>query len=800
MKRRNVGLIFAREIRDQFRDRRTLFMMLVLPILLYPGMGVGMLQMTVLFSNQEREVVILGNENLPESSSLIEGDRFNERFFKQDPGAVNSLHLILESPSQKTDSEETTDDLERRGVLLKAKELIEIVRRKHKIDQWEKLEDEVEETPELLQIENELAAAFASFSAEVVILFPPGFDQFINEYLSQERPSDDLALTDDIRPVVIYSGADEGSQIAYRQVVSVLGQFERELLQKRGENLNIPGPFLRPLFESRSYDGDRHHVEDAAVEAQHSANLWSRFFPTLLILMTLTGAFYPSIDLGAGEKERGTMETLLISPAARSEIVLGKFFTILLFSIMTAMFNIISMGLTAFYMVSMTGESQSMRMINLTLPPMSSFLVMGIMMVPLAAMFSAMSLALATFAKSTKEGQYYLTPLMIVVMGLTIFCMSPGVDLTPFNSVIPVVGLGLLLKNLILSPISDLDVFVYVLPVLLTSIGYSMIALWWAIEQFHREEVLFRESERLDLKLWIQHLLRDKEPLPTTGEAIACFMTIMLLQFLSFGLFQSLFSDPNISPVNAILQALSLQQIVIIASPGLFMGLLITSNFRRTFRLRMARPKWIGIGMVLPLLLLPLAMTLQSYLHWFFPELPDRIKETLAPMSNSDVSVFKLLAVFALLPAICEELAFRGFILSGFSRNGRTGVAIVFSALLFGVMHMIPQQVFNAFLLGMVLGLLALRSGSILPGVLFHFVNNAMGVLAERIPPETFESGPASWIATVDQEGLHFSLLTLLFCLTGGVAFIGHLIRSPNDVSPALEEEIPPSLNIAAEG
>jgi len=448
----------------------------------------------------------------------------------------------------------------------------------------------------------------------------------------------------------------------------------------------------------------------------------------------------------------------------------------------------------------MTGESQSMRMINLTLPPMSSFLVMGIMMVPLAAMFSAMSLALATFAKSTKEGQYYLTPLMIVVMGLTIFCMSPGVDLTPFNSVIPVVGLGLLLKNLILSPISDLDVFVYVLPVLLTSIGYSMIALWWAIEQFHREEVLFRESERLDLKLWIQHLLRDKEPLPTTGEAIACFMTIMLLQFLSFGLFQSLFSDPNISPVNAILQALSLQQIVIIASPGLFMGLLITSNFRRTFRLRMARPKWIGIGMVLPLLLLPLAMTLQSYLHWFFPELPDRIKETLAPMSNSDVSVFKLLAVFALLPAICEELAFRGFILSGFSRNGRTGVAIVFSALLFGVMHMIPQQVFNAFLLGMVLGLIALRSGSILPGVLFHFVNNAMGVLAERIPPETFESGPASWIATVDQEGLHFSLLTLLFCLTGGVAFIGHLIRSPNDVSPALEEEIPPSLNIAAEG
>lgn len=798
MQRRNVGLIFAREIRDQFRDRRTLFMMLVLPILLYPGMGVGMLQMTVLFSNQEREAVILGNENLPETPLLIEGERFDKRFFTKDSEAAHGLRLILETPPSNTDQEET--DLDQRDLILKAHQLVEIVRQKHKIDQWEKTEDEVEETPELVQLENELAAAFAAFPADLVIYFPPGFDQFINEYLSSDRPADNAAITDDLRPVVVYSGADESSQIAYRQLASVLGQYERELLQKRGENLNIPGPFLQPLFERRDYDGDRHNVEDAAMEAQHSANIWSRFFPTLLILMTLTGAFYPSIDLGAGEKERGTMETLLISPAARSEIVLGKFFTILLFSIMTAMFNIISMGLTAFYMASMTGDSQSMGMINLTLPPISSFIAMSIMMIPLAAMFSAMSLALATFAKSTKEGQYYLTPLMIVVMGLTIFCMSPGVDLTPFNSVIPVVGLGLLLKNLILSPISDVDIYVYVLPVLLTSIGYSMIALWWAIEQFHREEVLFRESERLDLKLWIQHLLRDKEPLPTTGEAIVCFLTIMLLQFLSFGLFQGLFSDPNISPADAILQALSLQQVVIIASPGLFMGLLITSSVRRTFRLRMARPKWIGMGIVLPILLLPLAMTLQTYLQWFFPELPDRIKETLAPMSDPDLSVFKLLAVFALLPAICEELAFRGFILSGFSRNGRTGVAIVFSALLFGVMHMIPQQVFNAFLLGLVLGLLALRSGSIIPGVLFHFVNNAMGVLAERIPVETFQSRPVNWIATVDQQGLHFSILTLIICLAGGGACIWHLIQSTNDISPALEEEIPPTPLAVSEG
>ena len=205
------------------------------------------------------------------------------------------------------------------------------------------------------------------------------------------------------------------------------------------------------------------------------------------------------------------------------------------------------------------------------------------------------------------------------------------------------------------------------------------------------------------------------------------------------------------------------------------------------------------MGLVLPILLLPLAITLQSYLHWFFPELPPRIQETLAPMRDPDLSVIKLVAVFALLPGLCEELAFRGFILSGFSRNGRTGVAVVFSALLFGVMHMIPQQVFNAFLLGLVLGLLALRSGSLLPGVLFHFVNNALGVLSERIPEKSFESGAASWIATVNQEGLLFSTPILLICLIGGGLCIRHLIQSENDVSPILEEEIPRTLAATAE-
>jgi sodium transport system permease protein len=99
------------------------------------------------------------------------------------------------------------------------------------------------------------------------------------------------------------------------------------------------------------------------------------------------------------------------------------------------------------------------------------------LLLPLSALFSALCLALATFARSTKEGQYYLTPLLMVVMGLTMFCLSPAVEMTPLYSVIPVVNVALLLKGLLLNAPGSGNLVVYAVPVLISSIGYSMLAL-----------------------------------------------------------------------------------------------------------------------------------------------------------------------------------------------------------------------------------------------------------------------------------------------------------------------------------
>jgi len=109
---------------------------------------------------------------------------------------------------------------------------------------------------------------------------------------------------------------------------------------------------------------------------------------------------------------------------------------------------------------------------------------------------------------------------------------------------------------------------------------YSWLALRWAIGQFQREEVLFREAERLDVGLWLRKLLRDKEALPSAGEAIFCFVLILALRWISFGVGQHL----------SLLARTGIAQLAFVAAPPLFMAVMLTTRPRLGLALR--RPPW----------------------------------------------------------------------------------------------------------------------------------------------------------------------------------------------------------------
>lgn len=153
----------------------------------------------------------------------------------------------------------------------------------------------------------------------------------------------------------------------------------------------------------------------------------------------------------------------------------------------------------------------------------------------------------------------------------------------------------------------------------------------------------------------------------------------------------------------------------------------------------------------------PLVNELRPLIEWLFP-ISSSVKSLLTKLMVDSPSLLVTISVFALLPAVCEEFAFRGFILSGLQYQHRTRSAILLSALMFGFLHVLLslfQQLFNATLLGIVLGLLAVRSRSILPGLIFHFLNNAIAVSQGHLAKAAWSQSIIPWIYRNPDAGLY---------------------------------------------
>lgn len=806
---KNVKLIFLRELRDQLRDRRTLFMVAVLPLLLYPALGVGMTGMMANLSDQERTVAIIGASDLPLPPLLNpqQPDRFLSEYFDS-PEDADKLRVITEStlslPADKaipedqdaaqreflTQSLKLRASIEQLGTLSRERRAAQdrALRLSYGGAEKKAEHDTAKAAAQKLEsqeadLQNRVNAWFQSAPVDVMIVVPTGFSQNFedaNRRLANRENSD--ASDQMPRPVILQNSADEKAQAALRRVRDALSKWEERLRDARLERAGLPRSLSSPV--------DPTSIE-LAVKEDFSANLWSKLFPALLVMMGVTGAFYPAIDLGAGEKERGTMETLLISPARRSEIVIGKFLTVLIFSVSTALLNMVSMGFTGRHVLSAAANRPGMPVGDIAFPPYSSLFWVLVIAIPLCALFSATSLAVAMFARSNKEGQYYLTPLLMVTMGMTIFCVSPLFEIHPFYSVLPIAGPALLLKALLANSGGLSAYSWYLLPVIGSSIFYSLVAINWAISLFDREEVLFREAERFDLTLWIKHILRDKEPLPSRTEVALCFTIILLAQFAAQQYMSTQIHNLGVG-VDRHRNLMVMQTVYLIGTlgaPVLLMAVLLTSSVRQTLKLYWPKWQYLALGIILPISLQPITIELLSHLKWFFPTPHSALGEFMKAFTDTNLPWWMSFVALAVTPAICEELAFRGFILSGLQSGRQRSFwsPVLISAVCFGVVHMIAHQVFNAILLGIVIGLLAVRSRSLIPGVIFHLIFNGIQVLQTRVPLEWFQSPAMEWLFSVESEAgqpsVRFDAPLLAISGLLSVGLVTWLIKNPMDGS-----------------
>jgi sodium transport system permease protein len=289
------------------------------------------------------------------------------------------------------------------------------------------------------------------------------------------------ALADGTAPPVniYYYKGELKSSFGADHVQNAVEEYRDEVVKDRLAAKNLPASVLKP-FEVKE--------ENVAPPEKVGGASIGGFIGYAVILLCLTGAMYPAIDLTAGEKERGTIETVLSSPISRLDLVIGKFLLVFSASLVSAILSVTSMG-TSFAILghSHLMNSSGGQSLDLNLGWLSVIAVF-FMALPLAVLFSAVLMTIALFAKTYKEAQSYLTPLTFLVVIPAIASIMPGVELTPKLALIPVLNTSLVCKEIITGTYHWNSIIL----IFTSTCIYAAAALFLAVKMFQRESVLFR--------------------------------------------------------------------------------------------------------------------------------------------------------------------------------------------------------------------------------------------------------------------------------------------------------------------
>ncbi len=686
----NVKLILGRELKDQLRDRRTLFTVLVLPLLLYPLMGMAFLQISQFARNHSSRIWIAGHENLPKQPPLIRDGQFVSELLAA-AKTTNTELLIAEEPDRI-------------------------------LTFFKKLADTPDGDPAEQVIQQVMQEVLVKNKADLAIIIPDPIEVASLSDRENETPIPKLH--------VFRNSSRDKSNIASDQFRKLVTHWKSKVSLQTLESRGIDVQQLES-FQTVHKDVADHQWKQAAT--------WSKILPFIVMIWCLTGAFYPAVDLCAGEKERGTFETLLSSPALRNEIAFGKLLTVITFSITTAVLNLLSMGFTGLFVVSRLGSqlgADSAMMTPLGLPPINSFFWLLIALIPIASLFSAVALAAASFAKSSKEGQYYLVPLMMISMPLMMLPMMPAAKLDLGTSLIPVSGLMLMLRGLIEGQYAQ--VAPYAGPVVGVTLVCCWLAIRWVVIQFNSESVIFRPSERFSVGVWLKQSIQERHELPLAGHALLCGLLILVLKF---------FVSLGASSPDSWLQFSKQTVVMLLASvavPAVLMAMFLTRKPATTLKLKLCSLPVACAAVLAAIGLHPTFMALTNLVMTVYPPSADLtlLQGFIGSLLADAPGFVAILLVLAVVPAVFEELAFRGFILSGLQSWRSDFKAIVISSLFFGLAHSILQQSIVTFFVGCVLGFLAVRTSSLIPCVLYHLVHNGISTSLSLVNENSINQYP----------------------------------------------------------
>ncbi len=543
---------------------------------------------------------------------------------------------------------------------------------------------------------------------------PEDFNEFLVWYDLENV--DFLSVVEEGENEYTLNFTEDGAEIDYDSTIEIQGftTWDFRDLFSSYKVYQLEKALVDNLVVADIIDTDNIVFNDTATNTQSVGQLLGSILPILLLVGVTLGVIYPTIDIITGEKERGTMETLLSLPVTPLEIVTSKFITITLGGIVSALLNLLSMGISMWYLIySFAGNEGADIFTTLDFSQLlMPIFVTGICLVTFTFLVSALSMIVVSLAKTFKEAQNYLSPLMIVIMAPAYLTSIPNLKLDTVTSFIPVLNISLLIKEAFNFNI-DLSTLALVV---LSNIVYSALAIVILGKVFSNENILFGDIKNF-------RLLEGRKNLAYGGTPGASDAVVLFSVSIVVLLYGSGFLAQNIASTEL---TLFIVQLFILICP-LAYAYYIKCDFKETFSLNKFSPKYLAIGIPMIYIGLFAVLQIQEVLMNAVPSLREFAESFSGAISFDNLLLSSF--VIAVMPGICEEIFFRGFMLKAFKVDKHPATAIFVTALLFGIYHMNVLQLITGLALGSVLGYITYKSKSIYPAIILHFLNNFTVVL-----------------------------------------------------------------------
>ncbi len=301
-----------------------------------------------------------------------------------------------------------------------------------------------------------------SDSLDAFIVFHEEFDRQISELGQGE--------------IDFYLKETEEREIEIRRIMELFGEYENMLRIDRFETLNLDITIIETLSVSQV---------NLATPKEKLADMVGGILPYMFILFCFMGSMYPSIDLAAGEKERGTLETLLTSPVNRLQILIGKFGVVVLTGISSAAVSLLGLYLGIRYISSIPAEF--IDMVMSILEP-GSILILLSLLLPLSVFFAGLLLSISFTSRTYKEAQSKIGPLFPVIIIPAFIGMMPGMNLNASTALIPILNVSLATRTIIAGQ-ADISIM---LIVYLSLVVYAGAALFLCSKTFSRESAILQ--------------------------------------------------------------------------------------------------------------------------------------------------------------------------------------------------------------------------------------------------------------------------------------------------------------------